>query len=393
MSGDPHADREATAAARHLMQRPMTCAEHDPGVFRLIRRHAATLDRWFTQRFGDRVHVDADTARLYKSVPPISPRPLRAGTDRPLRPIEYVMLALSLAAVASGPDVISLRDLVAAVRSAAAEGGIVLVNDAPERRALVTALQWMIAHGLLVELHDHVERYGADGDADAVLRIRADRIALIALPGLGNATSADDLVAQARERATPRQQMRAALANEPVVYRSDLSEENWAELRRRLREESTILDEMLALELEARAEGVAAIDPPGTLSDQRFPRGGTEAHAALLLIDRLVEARGSDAGGDAERWFSRDELFKMIGDLAASYSRRWSTKYDERPDKLTDVVVDLLVDLRLAVRSFDSDGSWRARLTPAAARFTSASEDDSGKGAGTSAADVQASLW
>jgi uncharacterized protein (TIGR02678 family) len=117
VTGDPQAPIEARVAARHLMQHPLTCAEHDPDTFRLIRRHAGTLDRWFTQRFGDRVHVDADTARLYKSVAPPSSRPLRTATGRPFRPLEYVMLSLTLAAVASGPDVISLRDLVAAIRT------------------------------------------------------------------------------------------------------------------------------------------------------------------------------------------------------------------------------------------------------------------------------------
>jgi uncharacterized protein (TIGR02678 family) len=108
MTGDPQGPIDARIAARHLMQRPLTCAEHDPEVFRLIRRHAATLDRWFTQRFGDRVHVDADTARLYKSVAPPADRPLRTSTDRPLRPRQYVLVALCLGAVSSGPDVISL---------------------------------------------------------------------------------------------------------------------------------------------------------------------------------------------------------------------------------------------------------------------------------------------
>ncbi len=400
MSGDPHARSEATLAARHLMQHPLTCAEHDPEAFRLIRRHAATLDRWFTQRFGDRVHLDADTARLYKSVPPVSSRPLRTGTGRPLRPIEYVMVALTLAAVASGPDVISLRDLVAAVRTAAAEGGIDLAHDASERRALVTALQWMIAHGLLVELHDHVERYGSDGDADAVLRIRADRIALIALGGLGAAGSGGELIDQARQRGTPRQQMRATLANDPVLYRSDVSPEDWAELRRRLREEAAIADEMLGLELEARAEGVAAIDPSGSLSDQRFPRGGTESHAALLLIDRLVDKRrdaAADTGrrvgdGGSDRWFTRTELVQVVTEISAPHVRRWRSEYVDRPDKLTDAVVELLVDLRLAERSIDASGGLRARLHPAAARFTSAS-DAFGLGADAPVADDQGSLW
>lgn len=421
MTGDPQSPIEARAAARHLMHRPLTCAEHDPDVFRLIRRHATTLDRWFTQRFGDRVHVDADTARLYKSVAPPPGRPLRTSTGRALRQVEYVMLSLAFAAVASGPDVISLRDLVAAVRSAAAEADVDLAGDATERRALVAALQWMIAQGLLFELHDHVERYTADDQADAILRVRADRVALVALPVLGDAIDGDDLIERARERGTPRQQMRARLANDPVLYRSDLSPDHWSELRRRLGEESAILDEVLGLELEARAEGIAAIDPSGALSDRRFPSGGTESHAALLLIDRLVELRSTtewdDSTGDdgdiehadiddrdgpsqdhADGWIPRTQIVEMVRELALPHVRRWRSELVEHPDRLADSVVDLLVDLRLADRGGHPDGSWHVRLLPAAARFTTAEvadgPDDAADGAsGERPPADQQSLW
>lgn len=453
MSGDPQADLEAQSVARSLLQRPLTCAEQDPEQFRLIRRHAATLDRWFTQRFGDRVHVDADTARLYKSVAPPADRPLRTAAGRALRQVEYVMLALSMGAVASGPDVISLRDLVASVRSAAADAGVEMSGDAGERRALVTALQWMIAKGLLFELHDRVERYSTDGDADAVLRVRADRIALVPLAGTSEADSDADLRRRAHERGTPRQRMRSRLANDPVIYRGDLEPEGWSELRRRLGEEAAILDEVLGLGLEARAEGVAAIDPGGSLSDRRFPAGGTESHAALLLIDRLVSARavGADAAdldrgeavpgefapgestaalepaaplpGDVHRGA---EVTRIVQELAEENARRWKSDLVERPDRLTGVVVDLLVDMRLAERvdgaaerpdditagttvdgshGADQNGDldWSLRILPGAARFALAvgpSETDvagaAGPGAGSDRAEGsadQASLW
>jgi hypothetical protein len=144
VSGDPQAAVDRRVAARHLVQRPLTCAEHDPDVFRLIRRHEAELDRWFTQRLGYRLHVDADTARLFKSGVVVDHRPLRTGSGRGLHQLEYVLLALVLASTAAGPAIISLRDLVDDVRSAAAEAGIALTGDAGERRALVAVLRWMI---------------------------------------------------------------------------------------------------------------------------------------------------------------------------------------------------------------------------------------------------------
>ena len=120
-SDPPQTGVELRACARHLLQRPLTCKEHDPDIFRLIRRHEANLDRWFSQRLGYRLHVDADTARLFKlGALPVG-CPLRTRTGRTLSPLEYVLLALILSATAAGPAVTSLRDLVEQVRSAAAE--------------------------------------------------------------------------------------------------------------------------------------------------------------------------------------------------------------------------------------------------------------------------------
>ena len=112
MSGDPQADVERRLAARHLVQHPLTRREDDADTFRLIRRHEADLDRWFTQRLGYRLHVDADTARLQKSTVLPWSRPLRTGTGRALTSVEHTLLALVLATTVAGPAVISLRDLV-----------------------------------------------------------------------------------------------------------------------------------------------------------------------------------------------------------------------------------------------------------------------------------------
>ena len=72
----------------------------------------AELDRWFTQRLGYRLHVNADTARLFKDGFVPERRSLLTATRRPFHPVEYVVLALVLGASVAGPGVISLRDLV-----------------------------------------------------------------------------------------------------------------------------------------------------------------------------------------------------------------------------------------------------------------------------------------
>lgn len=103
MRDDPQHPGERTVAARALLVQPWRTAEADPALFVLIRRHSETLDRWFTQRLGYRLIVHGDTARLVKTGHVPGDRPLRTHTERPFTGREYVMLALVLAATASGP--------------------------------------------------------------------------------------------------------------------------------------------------------------------------------------------------------------------------------------------------------------------------------------------------
>ena len=355
---DPPREHNLRAAARHLAQHPLMLSESDPDTFRLVRRYEHELDRWFTQRFGYRLEVTADTARLYKSTVVVTRRALRTAAEpgRPFSVREYTMLALSLAAVAAGPSIISLRDLLHEIRSAATEAGVPVTEAILDRRALVAALKWMIRHGAASEAHDRVDRYATDSEADAVLRIRPDRVAILPLPVLARSETVEDLLDRSELRQSSlRAWMRSALLEEPVLYRSDLSDDEWAELRRRLGEESSIFDEMFGLRLEARAEGVAAIDPDDGMTDSKFPRSGTVAHAALLLINRLTEA-GSDS-------VALCEVVETVASLAEEHRRYWSQLADD-PDRLTDAALELLQDHRLT----DTCGET-VRLLPAAWRY------------------------
>lgn len=356
----PEIALDLRAAARHLVEHPLVAAENDPEAFRLIRRHEPQLDRWFTQRFGYRLQVGGDTARLFKSTTVATRRPLRtaATTSRPFSRREYTMLALALAAVAAGPEVTSLRDLIEEIRSAATEAGVRLSEEPSDRRALVTALRWMIDRGLATEMHARIDSYAADGSADAVLRVRPDRVAMLALPGLARSETAEQLLDRSEQRRASRPWMRSLLLEEPVVYRTDLTDGEWAELRRRLGEESAVFNEMFGMTIEARAEGLAAIDPDSGLSDSRFPAGGTVGQAALLLIDRLVAADRNP--------IERRALVDIVADLAKAHrveSRHWA-QIAEEPERLADDVLGLLQDHRLARVAGES-----VELLPAAWRY------------------------
>lgn len=365
MAENPQVADEQRLAARRLLQEPLLCAEHDPDVFRLVRRHEDELDRWFTQRLGYRLRVNVDTARLAKGGW-VTDRPLRTATGRPFHQLEYVTLTLTLAATIAGPDVVSLRDLVDRVRTAAVDASVVLGDDGVQRRAQVTALKWMIDRGLAAELHDRIDAYQDDAEADAVLRTRPDRIALLPLPPLhaiDDDTTVEELLARADRRTTRRTWLRARLVEDPVLYRSDLTDDEWDELRRRQGEEARFLDEMFGLVLEARAEGVAAIDPDGRLSEVRFPATGTVAHAALLLIGALHERP------DPFERLDDSSLHAVVAAITESHAKRWKADLVERPDQLLDRILELLVPLRLADVDVDDAGTRRTRLLPAASRY------------------------
>ena len=366
VSADPRRELDLRAAARHLVSHPLVLAERDPDTFRLIRRHEHSLDRWFTQRFGYRLQVTADTARLFKSTVVARRRPLQTTADqgRALSVREYTMLALALAAVAAGPNVISLRDLLQKIRSAASDAGVTVTEALVDRRALVAALKWMIRHGLASEAHDRVDRYVGDSEADAVLRIRPDRVALLPLSALASSETANALLDRSEQRRSyPRRWMRSTLLEEPVLYRNDLADDEWAELRRRLGEEARIFDEMFGLQIEARAEGMAAIDPEDGMTDSRFPLGGTLGHAALLAIGRLIEAERSV--------IERREFVSTVEALATEHRRYWSKLADE-PERLAAAVLELLQDHRLADVC---DGT--VRLLPAAWRYRAEVDESS----------------
>jgi uncharacterized protein (TIGR02678 family) len=336
---------------------PWRPAEADRALFSLIRRHADTLDRWFTQRLGYRLVVHNDTARLVKTGHVPRDRPLRTHTDRPFTGREYVALSLILAATASGPDRISLRDLVLQVRSAAADAGIALDGSTAERRAVVTALRWLIAHGVVRELDRTVAGYETDDRADALLEIRNDRLALLAAPALVDADSAADLLERAAGGGTGRATMRRRLVEDPVLYAVDVDVEDWAELRRRFGEEIRYLEGMFGFVLEARAEGAAAIDVDGGCSDELFPRSGTVPHAALLLLDALATRHRAGT--------TLQVLLEELTRLVERYGRYWGREVIADLPSLCREAIALLSTMDLVIVGADDVIVPR----PAAARF------------------------
>ena len=348
---------ELREAARHLVRYPLVLAEENPAMFGLIRRHSEELDQRFSQRFGYRLRVTSDTARLFKSTV-VTRRPFTTGktTRRSFKRREYTMLALILSVISAGQNVISLLELVNGIRSAASEAGVPIKEDVPGRRAIVTALRWLITHGVVEEAHMNIGRYTEDSSADAMLTIRHDRAKLLPLPMFSSAETVDQLLDRSQHR--HRTWVRSCLLEEPVVYRGDLVESAWRDYRNDRHRAERMFEDMFGMHIETRAEGMAAIDPDGTLTDVRFPSGGgTVQQSALLLLNQL-----SKTGTDE---FTRNAIVEMVGELADDNRKYWSSVLSEDPKQLTDRILEMLAGHKLVAIS---DGM--VRFLPAAWRYT-----------------------
>ena len=346
---------EMREVARHLVRHPLVNIEDDPDMFTLIRRHHQELDRNFSQRFGYRLEVKLDSVRLYKPTV-VTRRPFTAGSKkRNFKPREYTMLALGLAVMTSGQEVISLQHLVSAMRSAAVEAEVSQIEGShSDRTAVVMALRWLISRGVVEESHKTVGGYAKDSSADAILTIHYDRVKLLPLLALSSSGSVEQLLD--RSDRSPKARVRSFLLEEPAVYREDLTESEWREYRNYRYREEPIFEGMFGLTIETRAEGMVAIDEDGGMTDEHFPRGGgTKPQAALLLISQLAEA-------DQEE-FEWREVVEVVRRLAEQHRRYWSALAAE-PEQLARRAVEILVGHRLLESTGDT-----VRLMPAAWRY------------------------
>ncbi len=380
MTPPPAADTrdavERQDAMRLLLNHPLLTADgpHADG-FRLVRRHKDDLARDLRQLLGYRLAVEAGFARLYKAgLGPDRSRPLRRPSGAPFSPRAYAYLALGCSVLLTGRQQILLSSLVEQVRTAAAEAGIELgVDSHADRRDFVAALRQLVSWGLLVEDDGTVGAFAEDADAEALLFVRRDLVRhLLAVP-LREVEHPDELVRLAAEPGAgggARHRVRRLLVEEPAVLADDLDDESWAWLRQSQRREARTFAELFGVELEIRAEGVAAIDPRDELTDEAFPRGGTLGHAALLAISELAGRLGPTAAAVRDDVVSTvpvpDGLLDaVVAALLDEHGPRWRQEYVDHPERLARDVEDLLVAMGL----LRPDPAGGLRLAAVAKRY------------------------
>lgn len=298
---------ERRTAARLLLAHPLvTSTGPHSDTFPLIRRHADWLAQRFQQVFGYRLLVEASYARLFKAGlgPGSGHRLERPSTGTPFTPRTYAYLALALSVLVTAPEQLLLSQLVADLRAAAVDAGIEITDTGrqAERRTLAAALRQLVDWGVLVETEGQVTAVAEERAGEALLTVDRDIARAVVAGPLAQSRDGADLVRRAADPGFggPRTYVRRRLVETPVVHLDDLTDAEREWLRTRQRREAQAFSELLGLEAEIRAEGIALIDTDDDLTDLHLPGTGTVAQAALLLVERLVERlRPEDPGHPA----------------------------------------------------------------------------------------------
>jgi uncharacterized protein (TIGR02678 family) len=373
---DTYAAAERRRAARALLRQPLLHGDGpDAEEFRLVRRHRTELARMFADGLGYRLVVDPHAARLYKpGLGRDRSRPLRKNSGAPFTPRCYALLCLTVAALTQSRQQLLVDELVAAIRSAAAESGLdVDLDQIGDRRALYAALAALISYGVLRERDGDLERWTADGRTPTLLDVRRDRLSLLVSAPLAGSASPDELLeiaALPSAAGGARVAIRRRLAEAPVLSATDLPEEYAEWWRRNRNREREWFRDRLGLELELRAEGAIAVDPEDELTDVGFPSGGSAGHFALLLLgalaDRAREREPGPSPGD-RTWaeFSAQEVGTVSAEVFAAWSAWLKREHREQHETVHREALDLLSSLGLVAPGDDRT----LRLHAAAARY------------------------
>ncbi|MGI8535139.1 MAG: TIGR02678 family protein [Mycobacteriales bacterium] len=375
---DTQAATERRVAARALLLHPLLTADGPHAEdFLLVRRHREELERLFAEGVGYRLVVEPKVARLFKAgLGHDATRPLRkrlaAGPGRAFEPRAYALLCLAVAALTRCPAQLLVDELVAQVRSAAADADLsVDLDTVADRRALAAALMALLDLGVLSERDGDLARWAEDATTLSLLDVRRDRLRLLVAASLSGAASPHDLLAEAALPSAAggaRVALRRALLESPVLSVTDLTADQsewWGRNRHR---ETDWYRERFGLELELRAEGALAIDPDDELTDLAFPGTGSRQHAALLVLEHLVrdtrdEARAAQLGDRVTRPVSDDQLDAAVKVVAAEHGRAFKKAYADLAVLRADVV-----ELLTGVGLLRPDGThWQ--LHGAAARY------------------------
>jgi len=366
---------ERRRAARALLRTPLLHADGPHAdELRLVRRHRAELERLFADGLGYRLIVEPTAARLVKAGLARDPtRPLLRRSGRPFAPRAYAMLCLTLAALSRCRSQLLVDELVAQVRSAAADAEVdVDLDTGADRRALHAALTALVDLGVLHERDGDLEHWAEQRTA-SLLDVRRDRLGLLlAAPVTGARGPGDllDVAALPSSAGGARVALRRRLVESPVLSVDELTGEQAEWWRRNRNREREWFADRFGLEVELRAEGAVAVDPDEELTDLAFPGGGSARWLALLLLEQLVdrlrpEAREATPPGRTWRPVSGEAVAAVAGRVLTEWGR--GLKADYRDDAAAALAGARSVLVAAGLVRLGEDGRWWVHA--AAARY------------------------
>lgn len=370
-------------ALRALLAKPLLTAGADDEVLRLVRRHAPDLREWLAAETGWRLVVDAESARLFKTVANSDDgtHPAREGKGRPaFGRRRYVLACLALSVLERADAQITLGRLAEGVLVAAgepelAEAGVVFtLSRRDERSDLVAVVRLLLGLGVLERVAGDEDAYlTATGDVLYDVRRRVLAALLTGTRGpstieetwhaarLSELTSepvpdTDDL----RNRSL-RHRMTRRLLDDPVVYYDELTDDERGYLVSQRHAITRRIEQATGLVAEMRAEGVAMVDPADELTDVRMPEQRTDGHVTLLIAEYLAREDGGPV--------TLDRLRTHVRAMAREHETYWRRGVTEpgADAELLAIALDRLRALRLVA---DVPGEPPAVIArPAIARY------------------------
>lgn len=366
--------------------------------FVLVRRHQAYLSNWFARYTGWTLILRSGSARLVKRTVDIDDA-TRGAIDptaggKQLSRGRYVMWCLALSVLHTSGRQTTLQrlsdEIIRAAESMpelAAAGCQFSLKTATTRRSLVCIVRMLLREGLLARVEGDESKFGESDTVDClydidpgllvdVLYLPRSLPKSVLEPAAGSVdTSMNDLLTtmlpseRDDDEIRPREiehRLIGLMLDNPVLYFNQLSEREfayWQSQRQRLLQ---VIEDAVGLVAEIRREGVALLDPEGTLTDVKMPDAATVGHATLLIGEFLA---GQSRGGESDRpLVPMQTLMSHLGKLVKEHQTHWRKGLDEtsnRQDLLSEVLTRLEM-LRLIRRS---DGSDRIEILPAICRF------------------------
>jgi uncharacterized protein (TIGR02678 family) len=339
-------DDERRRAARALLRHPLlTPSAPDPAAFVLARRHATWLADWFAREAGWSLVCDTAAVRLKKTAgewaDDTRPAVAGSGSKGAFSRRRYVLLCLALAVLERAESQITLGRMVEAVVALAAEeglaaAGVVFTLATREERAdLVAVARLLIEAGVLARVAGDEQSF-VNETGDVLYDVDRGVLSVMLVTRRGPSMIADDVppttsariaaisaepvpdTDDARNRCL-RHRLTRRLLDDPVVYYADLDD---AEREYLASQRGLLLRRLAAgtgLEPEARAEGIALIDPTGTSTDLGMPEEGTDGHVTLLVAERLARHLREHPG----EGLALPSLHRHVRRLAREHKSYW----------------------------------------------------------------------